>query len=151
MTCALLLVLATAHAQDDVDPGWARSVGALQLSGRVDTYGAYYSMSGTWWKLAAAASPGFDMHRGFAEFWVKPGLEGRCPLGRQTFTLGTGMLLTAGSGNGYSWGGSASAQRKVWGNSLLARLGLGGWTGSAFVLDPSANREQTSSCTTPAP
>lgn len=144
-------MLATARAQDDVDPGWARSVGALQLRGRVDTYSADYSMSGTRWKLAAAASPGFDMHRGFAEFWVKPGLEGRFPLGRQTFTLGTGMLLTAGSGNGYRRGGDASAQREVWGNSLLARLGLGEWTGSAFVLDPSANRDETSSCTTPAP
>src|SRR5512137_1458647 len=56
--------------------------------------------------------------------------------GRQPFTLGTGMLLTAGSSNGYSWGGGASAQRKVWGNTLLARLGLGEVTATAFALEP---------------
>ncbi len=45
--------------------------------------------------------------------------------GRQLFTLGTGMLLTAGSSNGYSWGGGASAQRKAWARSLVARAGSG--------------------------
>lgn len=57
-------------------------------------------------------------------------------LGRQPFTLGTGMLLTAGSGNGYSWGGGASTQRKAWGRSLIARAGRGEWTGTAFSLEP---------------
>ncbi|MBL8353117.1 MAG: hypothetical protein JNL87_22725 [Burkholderiaceae bacterium] len=56
--------------------------------------------------------------------------------GRQPFTLGTGMLLTAGSSNGYSWGGGASAQRKTWGRSLVARAGTGEWTGTAFALEP---------------
>jgi hypothetical protein len=187
--CALLLAASAACAQGNVDAGWARSVGALQLSGGFDTYSAYYAMSGTWWGLAAGTSPGFDTNRSFAELWVHPKLDGRYSLGgqaaaygavslgatqtlgsdaydyrdqgtlrfgsavigvrdstddwrydlsfgRQTFTLGTGMLLTAGSSNGYSWGGGASAQRKVWGNSLLARLGYGEWTGTAFVLEP---------------
>lgn len=56
--------------------------------------------------------------------------------GRQPFTLGTGMLLTAGSSNGYSWGGGASAQRKAWGRSLVARVGSGELTGTAFALEP---------------
>ncbi len=139
----------------DEDAGWARSVGALQLRGGVDTYSAYYSMSGTWWDLAATASPGFATSRSFAEFWVQPKLDGRYALGgqtetygavavaatqtlgsdafdysdqgtvrfgsavvglrgtaadwrydlffgRQLFTLGSGMLLTAASSNGYS-------------------------------------------------
>jgi hypothetical protein len=187
--CALALAASAVGAQGDADAGWARSFGALQLHGGVDTYSAYYSMSGTWWNLAATASPGFATNRGFAEFWVQPTLGGRFALdgqteaygavsvgatqtlgsdafdysnqgavrfgsamlgargmaddwrydlsfGRQPFTLGTGMLLTAGSSNGYSWGGGASAQRKVWGNSLLARLGYGEWTGTAFLLEP---------------
>lgn len=56
--------------------------------------------------------------------------------GRQPFTLGTGMLLTAGSSNGYSWGGGASTQRKTWGRSLVARVGSGELTGTAFALEP---------------
>lgn len=57
--------------------------------------------------------------------------------GRQAFTLGSGMLLTAGSSNGSSWGGAASAQRKAWGRSLIAKLGQGEITGQAFMLEPS--------------
>jgi hypothetical protein len=185
-----LVLAATAWgAQDAADAGWAGSIGALELRGGLDTNSAYYSMSGTWWNLAATASPGFDTSRSFAEFWVQPKLDGRYALGgrneaygaisvaatktvgsdafdysdegavrfgsamvglrgtaedwrydlsfgRQLFTLGTGMLLTAGSSNGYSWGGGASAQRKVWGQSVLARLGYGEWTGTAFLLEP---------------
>jgi hypothetical protein len=56
--------------------------------------------------------------------------------GRQPFTLGTGMLLTAGSSNGYSWGGGASAQRKVWGSSVLASVGWKELTATAFALEP---------------
>ena len=187
--CVLVLACPLAQSQAEVPPAWAGSIGALEWRGGVDTYSAYYGMSGTWWNLAASASPGFDTKRSFAEFWVQPALSGRYPFsaqteaygavsvgatqtlgsdaydyrnqgtvrfgsaaigvrgsvddwrydlsfGRQTFTLGTGMLLTAGSSNGYSWGGGASAQRKVWGNSLLARLGYGEWTGTAFMLEP---------------
>jgi hypothetical protein len=56
--------------------------------------------------------------------------------GRQPFTLGTGMLLTAGSSNGYSWGGGASAQRKAWGRSLVARASTGELTITGFALEP---------------
>ncbi|MFC3146922.1 hypothetical protein [Piscinibacterium candidicorallinum] len=56
--------------------------------------------------------------------------------GRQPFTLGTGMLLTAGASNGYSWGGGASTQRKAWGNSVIASVGSGSVTGSIFELRP---------------
>jgi hypothetical protein len=187
--CALALAALPALAQDDAGAGWSRSFGALDLRGGIDTYTAYYAMSGTWWNLAATASPGFDMDRSFAEFWLNPWLDARYRLdasheaygavsvgatqtlgsdafdydnqgavrfgsaviglrgsagdwrydlsyGRQRFTLGTGMLLTAGSSNGYSWGGGASAQRKVWANSLVARAGTGEFTGTAFVLEP---------------
>lgn len=58
-------------------------------------------------------------------------------LGRQPFTLGTGMLLTAGSSNGYSWGGGASTPRKAWGRSAVGKLGWGEFTGQAFFLEPS--------------
>lgn len=65
------------------------------------------------------------------------GLRYDLSVGRQAFTLGSGMLLTAGSSNGSSWGGAASAQRKAWGRSLIAKLGHGELTGQAFVLEPS--------------
>jgi hypothetical protein len=187
--CALALVASSVSGQEGADAGWGRSFGALELRGGVDTYSAYYSMSGTWWNLAATASPAFDMSRGFAELWVQPKLDGRLvfdvnneaygalsvgatqtlgadafdyddqgavrlgsamlgvrgtaggwrydvSFGRQLFTLGTGMLLTAGSSNGYSWGGGASAQRKAWSRSVVARAGSSELTGTAFALEP---------------
>ncbi|MBL8224153.1 MAG: hypothetical protein JNM50_02390 [Chromatiales bacterium] len=57
-------------------------------------------------------------------------------LGRQRFTLGTGMLLAMGSSNGYSWGGGASAQRRVWGQSIVARVGTPEVTVTGFALEP---------------
>ncbi|MFN7427410.1 MAG: hypothetical protein ACK5T2_13315 [bacterium] len=56
--------------------------------------------------------------------------------GRQPFTLGTGMLLAMGSANGFSWGGGASAQRRVWGRTLLTRVRSGEVTGGTFLLEP---------------
>jgi hypothetical protein len=183
--CGLLASAATATAQDAPAPRWAWTSGGLAVEGAIETYSAYYGMSGTWWNLSAEAAPGFDLDRSFAEFWIHPKLDGRFSLGddaeiygalsvaatqtigsdafdyddegavrfgsaalgvrgtpgdwnydlsvgRQLFTLGTGMLLTAGSSNGYSWGGGASAQRKVWGNSLVARAGRRELTATAF-------------------
>ena len=65
------------------------------------------------------------------------GLRYDLSAGRQPFTLGTGMLLTAGSANGFSWGGGASTQRKAWARSVVGRLGTGELTGQAFLLEPS--------------
>jgi hypothetical protein len=191
--CAVLAGIATlgsaAWAHDGVGENGSRSLGAMELRAGVETYSAFYSMRGTWWNLAAAASPGFDSNRSFGELWVHPRLDGQLSLdgaaeaygtvsvgatrtfgsdafdyadegavrfgsavlgvrgpagawrydvsfGRQSFTLGTGMLLTAGSSNGYSWGGGASAQRKVWGRSVVASVGRGELTGTAFALEP---------------
>ncbi len=186
---ALLLMASAAFAQDNATSGWKRSFGGLELDAGIDTYTAFYAMSGTWWNLAATASPDFDTDRSFSEFWVHPRVAGRYAVnagheaygvlsvgatktlgadafdyrdqgtvrfgsamlgmrgavddwrydlsfGRQVYTLGTGMLLTAGSSNGYSWGGGASAQRKTWGRTAIARAGRGEVTGTAFVLEP---------------
>lgn len=187
--CALLVSAATASAQDAPAPTWAWASGGLAVEGAIETYSAYYSMSGTWWNLAASSAPDFDTDRSFAELWVHPKLNGTfkfgdhaeiyaalsigatqtiggdpfdyedegtvrfgsamlgargdlggwgydVSVGRQPFTLGTGMLLTAGSSNGYSWGGGASAQRKVWGSTLLARASHGELTATAYALEP---------------
>jgi hypothetical protein len=191
-----VLAASAACAQDGAGDGWSRSWGTFDLRGSVETYSAYYSMSGTWWNLAAVASPGFDKTRSFAELWVHPKLEGRFPMaagqeaygaltvaatqtigsdafdytdegairfgstmlgvrgaargwrydvsfGRQPFTLGTGMLLTAGSSNGYSWGGGASAQRKTWDLGFVARASRARLSGTAFVLEPDEAPEAT--------
>lgn len=186
-----LLAASTAVAQQVPRPAWEWSSGELAVQGGLDTYTAFYAMSGTWWNLAAEAAPSFDTSRSFGELWLHPkatatyalggdrqaygGLsvgitqtlsadafdyDGRGAVrfenaylgvrgttagdwrydlsaGRQPFTLGTGMLLTAGSANGYSWGGGASTPRKAWGRSLIARLGNGEFTGQAFMLEPS--------------
>ena len=188
---ALVAALASGHilAQTAPQPAWAMQSGGLSLDAGLDTYTAFYSMSGTWWNLAAASAPTFDKSRNFTELWVQPKLNGRFKLGgsteaygtlsvgatqnigadafdyedegavrfgsavlglrgqagdwrydvsagRQPLTLGSGMLLTAGSANGYTWGGGASTQRKTWGRTALARLGTGEWTGSAFMVQP---------------
>lgn len=188
--CAVALLASPAAAREDADEAaWRHALGALALHGGIETYSAFYAMTGTWWNLAATSSPGFDTSRRFAEVWVHPKLDASLPLddrsqvyaalsvgatrtigsdafdyddqgaarfgsamlgvrgtasdwrydvsfGRQPFTLGTGMLLTAGSSNGYSWGGGASAQRRVWGRSAVARAGTGEFTGTAFALEP---------------
>jgi hypothetical protein len=191
---ALLIALAAgaASAADAPGAGHAGSDSTLATRLGLDTYAAFYAMSGTWWNLAATASPGFDMNRSFGELWVNPRVDGSYRLqggleaygalsvgasqtlgadafdyrnegeirlgaavigargtlgpdaawrydvsvGRQRYTLGTGMLLSAGASNGFSWGGGASAQRKYWGRSALARAGRGELTGTAFALEP---------------
>jgi hypothetical protein len=178
-----------ALAQQAPKPAWSWQSGRLAVDAGLDTYTAFYSMSGTWWNLAATSAPTFDKSRNFTELWVHPKLNGRLELGngtegystlsvgvtqnigadafeyedegavrfgsavlgvrgqaggwrydlsagRQPFVLGTGMLLAAGSANGYSWGGGASTQRKTWGRTALAKVGTGEFTGSAFVLEP---------------
>ncbi|MCA3253486.1 MAG: hypothetical protein ACK5V2_10320 [Pseudomonadota bacterium] len=179
----------SALAQQAPQPAWAWKSGDLALDAGLETYTAFYSMSGTWWNLAATSAPTFDKSRSFTELWVHPRLNGRFRLdgtteaygtlsvgatktigadafdyrdesavrfgsamlgvrgqaggvrydvsaGRQPFMLGTGMLLVMGSGNGYSWGGGASTQRKAWGRTALARAGSGEFTASAFQLEP---------------
>jgi hypothetical protein len=90
--CALVLAASAVDAQDSPDAGWARSVGSLQFSGGVETYSAYYAMSGTWWNLAATAAPDFDTKRSFAEFWVQPTLGARYALGGQAEAYGAVSL-----------------------------------------------------------
>lgn len=190
---ATVLVAALASAptlaQQAPKPAWSMQSGDLSLDAGLDTYTAFYSMSGTWWNLSADSAPTFDKSRNFTELWLHPKLNGRFKLdgsteaygtlsvgvtqnigadafdyedegavrfgsavlglrgqagdwrydvsaGRQPFTLGTGMLLTAGSANGYTWGGGASTQRKAWGRTALARLGSGEFTGTAFMVQP---------------
>lgn len=58
-------------------------------------------------------------------------------LGRQSFTLGSGMLLTAGSANGFSWGGGASTPRKAWARTAIGRLSYGDFSVQGFQLEPS--------------
>ena len=74
--CALLVSTVSASAQDAPAPAWAWTSGRGTLEGAIETYSAYYSMSGTWWNLAASSAPDFDTDRSFAELWVHPKLDG---------------------------------------------------------------------------
>lgn len=179
--------LATAQSASDGKPA---DTAALTWQVGVDTQSTLYSMSGTWWNLAAAADPSFATSRTFGELWVHPRLTAQYALssqhqlyaalsagwsktlsadafdnssqgavrvenanfglkgslnadwrydlsaGRQPFVLGTGMLLAAGSSNGGDWGAAASSPRKAWGNSAIAKVGRGDWSGSIFHLEP---------------
>jgi hypothetical protein len=83
----LVLAATAGGAQDAEDAGWAGSIGALELRGGLDIHSAYDSMNGSWWNLAATASPGFTTSRSFAEFWVQPKLDGRYPLNPPNLSL----------------------------------------------------------------
>ncbi len=56
--------------------------------------------------------------------------------GRQSFVLGTGMLLYAGSANGAEWGNAASAKRMAWKRTAVLRIERGPWFGQVFHLEP---------------
>jgi len=62
--------------------------------------------------------------------------EAEISVGSQPFSLGTGMLVYAGSSNGGEWGNAASAKRLAWERSVVARYRQSGWTAQAFWLDP---------------
>ena len=114
--------------------------GRFQIGGSTEAYGAL--SVGATQTLGADAFDYKDegaVRFGSALLGVRGKVDGwhyDVSAGRQPFTLGTGMLLTAGSSNGYTWGGGASTQRKAWGRSVLARVGAGEFTGTAFMLEP---------------
>lgn len=56
--------------------------------------------------------------------------------GRQTFSVGTGMLLHAGAINGNEWGSTASAKRLAWRQTAVARVGYSKVSSTFFWLDP---------------
>jgi hypothetical protein len=113
---------------------------SFELGGTAEAYGAL-SVGGTQ-TLGADAYDYSDqgaVRFGSAVLGVRSTGDGwnyDVSVGRESFTLGTGMLLTAGSSNGYSWGGGASAQRKVWARSVVARVSRDELTATAFALEP---------------
>lgn len=57
-------------------------------------------------------------------------------VGRQSYGIGTGMLVWQGAGNGFERGALALLPRLAWENAAVARVTLGGWKAEAFHLDP---------------
>lgn len=56
--------------------------------------------------------------------------------GRQPWSLGQLMLLSAGAGNGFERGAALLSPRTAWDMSALLRAQNGAWTGEIFYLDP---------------
>jgi hypothetical protein len=59
----------------------------------VDTQSTLYSMSGTWWNLAAATDPSFETSRTFGELWVHPRLNAQYAINSRHLLYGA---LSAG-------------------------------------------------------
>lgn len=56
--------------------------------------------------------------------------------GQQDYSVGTGMLLWQGAGNGFERGAISLLPRTAWSNATVARLSYDGFSGEAFYLDP---------------
>ena len=56
--------------------------------------------------------------------------------GSQPFSLGSGMLIFAGTINGNEWGNSASYKRQAWNQTAIAKVGYGEVTAQGFYLEP---------------
>lgn len=57
-------------------------------------------------------------------------------VGPREFKAGTGMLLANGGSSGFERGALKLGPRKAWGGAVIASVGLDGFTGTAFYLDP---------------
>ncbi|QNK71155.1 alginate export family protein [Variovorax sp. PAMC26660] len=64
--------------------------------------------------------------------------------GPQTYSLGTGMLISNGGSNGFSRGALKLGPRKAFQNTAIARLSSGPWKAEAFYLDPNENPDSNS-------
>jgi hypothetical protein len=56
--------------------------------------------------------------------------------GQQNYTVGTGMLIWQGAGNGFERGADFLGPRTAWSNASIARFTYNGWTFEGFYLDP---------------
>ena len=65
-------------------------------------------------------------------------------VGAQTFSVGTGMLISNGSSNGFSRGALKLGPRKAFRRTAIARLSTESLTGEMFYLDPNENPDSDS-------
>jgi hypothetical protein len=56
--------------------------------------------------------------------------------GAQRYTLGQGLILAMGAGNGFERGAAATAPRRAWQLTGIASATMSGWTGELFYLNP---------------
>jgi len=67
---------------------------------------------------------------------VEGGLSYDLSLGSRELKLGSGMLIASGASSGFERGALKLGPRKAWEMAASARLGFGGFSGTAFFLDP---------------
>lgn len=56
--------------------------------------------------------------------------------GQQNYTVGTGMLIWQGAGNGFERGAGGILPRQAWTNASVGKLSVGGFSLEGFYLDP---------------
>ncbi len=65
-------------------------------------------------------------------------------IGPRVFKAGTGMLIEAGGSSGFSRGALKLGPRKAWSFAALGGISHGGFTGTAFYLDPNESPDNDS-------
>ncbi|RQO60530.1 hypothetical protein DBR47_09235 [Paucibacter sp. KBW04] len=64
------------------------------------------------------------------------GAELELSVGPRELKLGTGMLIANGASSGFERGALKFGPRKAWGMNAVAKLSSGGFSGTAFFVDP---------------
>lgn len=114
----------------------------LYPSDRVEIYGGLsLGLSGTWGSdLYAQTNQGAVLFEN-AFFGVRtsnPKTSWNIDIstGQQKYTVGTGMLLSQGAGNGFERGANLMGPRTAWSNASIARFTYNGLKIEGFYLDP---------------
>lgn len=131
----------------DPDRGWTEGYlkpsvkGELKASDEVTFYGGLAAVASyTWGKdvFDAGDTGAVTVENAYAGIRVAPSSDFSFDLsaGMQDYSIGNGMLIDMGGGNGYELGALLLAPRTAWNMTAIGRQRYNGFTLEQFYLDP---------------